>query len=1097
MLGEIADDRKAEFEDYVEAFESACADDPSAALADFLPERDDPLYLSVLSELIRVDLELSWSRGERRRVEQYRERFPEIFEEPEALWGIGIEEYRLRLQAGEQPSPEEYRKRWGIPLRVTRGPGRQAGAPEVRAEASPAPAAAAPARQDPLQRVAFAYRAFHEQSSAAEAPSLDSWCESLTSNAEQAGIFRDLHLSSPAAADRFARALTSMPEPGSDFLGFHLVQELGRGAFGRVFLARQGELADRYVALKISSDTTGESRTLAQLQHTNIVPIYSKHRCDPFHAVCMPYFGATTLAHVLKTFEDRHSLPVSGKELVSTLHNRRNSTVRGDDPSLLQSEIEPATNAAPAAAAGDHASQPTLKTLEGLTYVQAVLWMGARLADGLAHAHDRGSLHRDLQPANVLLTDDGQPMLLDFNLSEDSKLRAGAQAASVGGTLPYMAPEHLEAFRDGKRPVDARSDLYSLGILLYELLTGRPAFPVHQGPTSEILPRMIADRNGPVPEIRRWNKAVSRASEAIVRRCLHPEPARRYQTAHELCEDLERHLQNLPLRHTREPSLRERLRKWIRRHPRLTSSGAVATAALVLVAGLIASLLAVKGHLARAQARESFAGFQDDLRNAQFLLYARTADRKQLDQGVSQCRRALDRYQVLDQQDWQHSAALSLLPPADREKLKTDVGELLFLSSRATAMLASYESDRQRGRARIDQALEFNDAALNCFESGAVPRAVWQERHELLQELGKKGDALSLVKKLQGTSYRNARDYFLAAQLKAVNGNFRDALPLLERSLQLEPQSFAAWFVKGNCHDGLMQFPEAAACYSTCVALRPDFHWGWFNRGLVRLRLDQAQDACADFTRVLETEPDLAEAYLNRGLAQEALRRYDEAIADLNSAMGRGAPRSEIYLRLARVRNRAGDAPGARRDYEQGMRLPPIDESGWVARGLARMDREPRAALADFDEALKLNPRSFVALQNKSHIFADDLGDDEQAVATLNRAVSLYPDNYLCRAGRGVSLARLGRRQPAVDDAQASLLLDSHPPTLYQVGCIYALTSRQHPDDRLQALPLLSAALKGGFGLDLVDKDRDLDPMRTCAEFQRLVTAAKALHAAP
>src|SRR5207245_6301118 len=109
--------------------------------------------------------------------------------------------------------------------------------------------------------------------------------------------------------------------------------------------------------------------------------------------------------------------------------------------------------------------------LEGMSYVHAVLWIGARLADGLAHAHERGILHRDLKPANVLLTDEGQPMLLDFNLAADAQHCANAAAAAVGGTLPYMAPEHLKAFRGCKQPLDACSYLSSLRVTLHALLT--------------------------------------------------------------------------------------------------------------------------------------------------------------------------------------------------------------------------------------------------------------------------------------------------------------------------------------------------------------------------------------------------------------------------------------------------------------------------------------------------------------------------------------------------------------------------------------------------------------------------------------------------
>ncbi len=124
--------------------------------------------------------------------------------------------------------------------------------------------------------------------------------------------------------------------------------------------------------------------------------------------------------------------------------------------------------------------------------------------------------------------------------------------------MPYMAPEHLRAFQEGSRDVDARSDVYGLGIILYELLTARHPFPSYADGVTAALPRMIEDRLKPPPGLRSWNPAVSPAVEAIVRHCLEPAPERRYQTARELLEDLERQSQNLTLKHVAEPSFRER-----------------------------------------------------------------------------------------------------------------------------------------------------------------------------------------------------------------------------------------------------------------------------------------------------------------------------------------------------------------------------------------------------------------------------------------------------------------------------------------------------------------------------------------------------------
>src|SRR5205085_499730 len=194
---------------------------------------------------------------------------------------------------------------------------------------------------------------------------------------------------------------------------------------------------------------------------------------------------------------------------------------------------------------------------------------------------------------------------------------------------------------------------------------------------------MVAERLAPPPRLRHRNPAVSPAVESIVRRCLAPDPDRRYQSARELKEDIERHLRHLPLRHAAEPSVRERLQKWRRRHPFLASAATLGTAAAVVVAVLAAAIVVRGQRLTRLQALDHLRRTGEDARTAQLLLLDRGAGLGQKDEGVQLCRAALDRYRVLDDPSWRESPAVRALTPPQRDRLAEDVGDLLFLLARA------------------------------------------------------------------------------------------------------------------------------------------------------------------------------------------------------------------------------------------------------------------------------------------------------------------------------------------------------------------------------------------------------------------------------
>jgi eukaryotic-like serine/threonine-protein kinase len=938
----------------------------------------------------------------------------------------------------------------------------------------------------------------------AEECDAESW-KSLHGAPEQAGLFADLHRSDPEADQLQAQAAVAMPEVGTELLGFRLLAELGQGAVGRVYLAQQGDLANRYVVLKVSPTIDQESRTLAQLQHTNIVPVYSIHRAGPLQAVCMPYFGATTLSAVLRELQGRESLPRSGRDLISTIAGYR-STVREADPSSLgkPTAVLAATpdSAAPDAMAPPPASpavappcvgsSANLEILQGLSYVEAVLWIGSKLVDGLAHAHERGIVHRDLKPANILLTDEGQPMLLDFDLAHDTKLHGRAAMAHIGGTLPYMAPEQIMAFRAETLLLDYRGDIYSFGAIFYELLTGRAPFPTHRGPVKQVLEKMIEDRQGPPPSIRNYNKAVSPAVESIIRHCLEPDRKKRYQSAAQLKEDLDRHMENAPLRHAPEPSLEERFDKWKRRHPRLASTTTAAAFAGVVIAGLL-SLVLVRGQrLAEIDARTTLSRFLDDKKTVQYLLTARTNDAEQRENGAQLCRSALGMYGVLDNPSWQKAPAVRRLSPADQALLRKNAGELLMLMAQAVALQAENPGEGSTRADRLAEALRLNELAETIDDSDQPSRALWTQRAELNRLLGHSEEAAKLRAQAQEIPVRTSADHYLIAAEMIAKGRVHEPVPLLMEATEQDPQDFWAWFLLGVCHDQLAQSSDAVACYNTCIALAPNSPWAYLNRGLAQLRQQNFKQARADLDQAIQLRPNLAEAYRNRALARQGLKQHAEAADDLTRALELGASPTQVYFLRAEVRERSGDRDGANQDRAEGLRLEPTDEMGWLARGYARMSADPHAALDDFDRALALNPRSLAALQNKAHILSK-LGRNEEAARALDQAVEVYPDFIRARAGRGVLLARLGQREAAHQDADACLARDNKPLTLYQLAGIYALTSQKNPDDRRQAFRLLSVALQRGVGFDLLESDRDLDPIRSCPEFQALVNAARAI----
>jgi tetratricopeptide (TPR) repeat protein len=452
----------------------------------------------------------------------------------------------------------------------------------------------------------------------------------------------------------------------------------------------------------------------------------------------------------------------------------------------------------------------------------------------------------------------------------------------------------------------------------------------------------------------------------------------------------------------------------------------------------------------------------------------------------------------MDNPAWHESGLAAALPGPERATLRHHVGELLWWWARALSWEADGRPAAER-QATIAEALRLNERAVDCYGEGEAPGAVWRQRAGLLRRAGREGEAAQVSKRAEeATAPRSPREHYLSLGEMADAGRWRQALPVLQEAARHDARSAALWLIFGHAYAAGGQPHEASACYDLALSLDPEFPWGWFHRGLLRLRTGRHDQARADFDRVLELRPDLVEALMNRALAHLGSNDLPAAEADLTAALELGAPYTRIHFMRARVRAQAGNHAGAQADIAEGLRREPADEQSWVARGVARLPRDPAGALADFDRALALNPRSLSALQNKAHVLSEHGKGTEEAVRLLDDAIRFHPDAGPARAGRGVLLARLAKRSAALSDARAALARDRDPRIVYQVAGIYALTARTHPGDRAEALRLLREAFRQDARLlELSARDTDLDPVRDHPDFKEVLRSARVLHRAP
>ncbi len=362
---------------------------------------------------------------------------------------------------------------------------------------------------------------------------------------------------------------------------YRVLREVGRGGMGVVYEAEH-ETMGRRVALKVLPHDLAarganlqrflrEARSAGRLHHTNIVPVFEVGEYDGLHYYAMQFIQGQNLDVIISEIKSLRSAADDPTVDVSLADMAIRSAGQEPTGSIAHST----TSAGLSRSASESLSGIELSQVgtEHESYFQRVARVALQAAEALDYAHTQGILHRDIKPSNLLLDAIGVVWITDFGLAK----HAGddvTHAGDVVGTLRYMAPERFHG------QADARSDIYSLGLTLYELCTLQHAFPAED--RAELLRQLSG---APVVPPRRIDPAIPRDLETVILKAIARDPGARYQHARELAEDLRLFLSDRPVR-SRRSSAAERLFRWCRRNPALAGlSSVVLTLVLLLAAG--------------------------------------------------------------------------------------------------------------------------------------------------------------------------------------------------------------------------------------------------------------------------------------------------------------------------------------------------------------------------------------------------------------------------------------------------------------------------------------------------------------------------------
>ncbi len=740
---------------------------------------------------------------------------------------------------------------------------------------------------------------------------------------------------------------------------YRIVRELGRGGQGEVYLAEDRRLR-RSVALKVLrgiavANPDGlrrfkrEAELAARLDHPDVATVYESGVADGIAYLAMRFVEGDTLAK------------------------------------RIAAEPPPATRDA----------------------IDRLLAFFERIARALHAAHELGIVHRDVKPGNVIVTETGDPVVVDFGLARDVDGDDDVPLTVTGdvfGTPHYMSPEQLA---DDPQRLDRRTDVYSLGTALYEAMTGRRPF---DAPTRARLYQRIA--NDPPADPRRHNRALPRELSIVIATALEKPRDRRYDTALDLADELRRIRERRPIRARAAGPVR-RLGRWIAREPAKAAAGALALALTGLIGYGAAAWPGIRRDHAIAQEVLDAKQLEARLQRGYLLLHERRAAEAEriflealaIAPGDPDVATGLDvaRFRLA-----YGGSVATLEPPGDLPP-----GDARTWFTRGARALAVGHATGDA--AAFERALE---AMIRCN--------LFAERRRLLYLCG--------LAHALAHSPRPAlsRDVIAALDREAPDDPTARYWAALAESVIDPDAAFArieSWIADGDPLPVTMQLcgrllyargdiEEAIRTFESVIERAPDYRPAMHNLGIAYGRVGRKRDARAIYERLVAAHPRQPDGLRNLAIAQRECGDVPAALATLNKLVLLDPKQLDVWVDIARLERDAGRSDKATAAARRALEIDPDCAEAIALLGDAsRIGGDEATALDRYRAAVEKEPdnwRTVVALANA----LCDAKQAEEALPVARRAVTLAPDEALTHQSLGRILDRVGR--PA-DSAKAHL----------------------------------------------------------------------------